>query len=336
MIDKLRDLYEGNERARKMLDMAMKIDGMPRQIGMNAAAVIICRDAVTNHVPLTRSNEGELVTQYIRTVDEELGFFKIDVLPLTALTDIQKAGEYVKEQCGVNIDFEKLGYNDSKVYETLGSGDIEALFGLYSSGMAKFMCELQPSCMEELIAGYSLYRPPLLNAIPNFIRNKNNPEKITYLHPLLEPILRITHGIIIYQEQVMDILHTLGGYTLGRADNVRRMMSKKKYDAMEAEREVFVHGTVDHNTVIPGCVKNGVPEDMANKIYDDMIAVASYTFNKSHATAYAYLAYQTAYLKCYYPAEYFAAVLDNRKKQRNMCEQYLAYMQENGIPVLSQ
>lgn len=334
VVNKLRELYQSNERARKLLDIAMKIEGMPRQIGMHAARAIICRDAVTNYVPLARTREGELVTQYIQDVNEELGFFKKDILSLTTLTDIQKASTYIKQRHGVDIDFIKLGYDDPKVYEMLSSGNTEAVFLLDSNGVKKFMCEMQPSCMQDLIAGYSLYRPVLLGAIPDFIRNKKNPDKIVYLHPLLEPILRGTYGIIVYQEQVMEILHELGGYTLGRADNVRRMMSKKKYDAMEAEREVFVHGTVDHNTVIPGCVKNGMPEDVANKIYDDMTAVASYTFNKSHAVAYAYLAYQTAYLKCYYPAEFSAAVLDSRKNQRNTCDQYLAYMQENGIPVL--
>ena len=316
MIGELREMYESNEMARVILDMAMKIEGMPRQTGMHAAGVIICRDPISDHIPMAKNGNDIVTTEFNMIECEELGLLKMDFLGLRTLTDIKKAIDIVKETKGVDIDFVKLGYDDSKVYEMISSGDTEAVFLPDSNGMKKFMCELQPSCMEELIAGYSLYHPGrLLDSIPDFIRNKKNPEKTVYRHPSLEPILRVTYGIIVYQEQVIQMVQALGGYTLGRADNVRRMMSKKKYDAMEAEREVFVHGTVYHDTIIPGCVKNGVPEDVANKIYDDMIAIGPYAFNKSHAVAYAYLAYQTAYLKCYYPAEYFAAVFDNRKNK---------------------
>lgn len=334
VVNKLRELYQSNERARKLLDMAMKIEGMPRQIGMHAARAIICRDAVTNYVPLARTREGELVTQYIQDVNEELGFFKIDILSLTTLTDIQKASTYIKQRHGVDIDFIKLGYDDPKVYEMLSSGNTEAVFLLDSNGMKKFMCELQPSCMEELIAGYSLYRPGLLDVIPNFIRNKKNSEKIIYLHPLLEPILRGTYGIIVYQEQVMEILHALGGYSMEAADVFLRNVSKKNFTQIETEREVFIKGSKKRK--ILGAAANGVPADIANEIYDMLIKFVSYCFNKAHAASYAHIAYQTAYLKCYYPAEYFSALLSNHKNQRNTCDQYLAYMQENGIPVLPQ
>lgn len=333
-IVKLREMYESNKSASKILDMAMKIEGMPWQIGMHAARVIICRDAITNHVPLARFWKGEVVTQYNAAVNEELGFFAIDILSLTALTDIQKATDYIKERHGVNIDFKKLGYGDPKVYETLGSGDIEALFALYSSGMAKFMRELQPSFMKDLIAGYSLYRPGLLDVIPDFIRNKNSHEQIAYLHPLLEPILFDTYGIVIYEEQIMKILHRLGGYSMGDADVFLRNVRKKNFAGIEAEREVFINGSKRRN--ISGAVKKGVPADVANDIYDMLIKFVSCCFSKAHAAAYAHITYQTAYLKCYYPAEYFAALLDNRKYQRDTCEQYLAYMQEHGIPVLFQ
>lgn len=331
-IVKLREMYESNERARKLLDMAMKIEGMPRRIGTHAARTVICRDAVTNHVPLARTGEGELVTQYIKDVNEELGLFKIDILSLTTLTDIQKAIAYIKQRHGVEIDFEKLGYNDSKVFEMLGSGDIEALFALYSSGMAKFMRQLQPSCMEDLIAGYSLYRPGLLDFIPSFIRNKNSHEQIAYLHPLLEPILLDTYGIIIYKEQIMEILYRLGGYSFAAADLFLRNVSKNNFAEIETEREVFINGSKRRN--ISGAVKKGVPADAANEIYNILIKSASYCFSKAHAVAYAHITYQTAYLKCYYPAEYFAALLYNREKQRDTCEQYLAYMKEHKIPVL--
>ncbi len=332
VVNKLCELYKSNERARKLLDMAVKIEGMPRRIGTHAARTVICRDAVTNHVPLARTGEGELVTQYIKDVNEELGFFKIDILSLTTLTDIQKAITYIKQRHGEEINFEKLGCVDPKVYETLGSGDIEALFALYSSGMAKFMRELQPSCMKDLMAVYSLYRPGLLDFIPSFIHNKNNHEQIAYLHPLLEPILCDTYGIVIYKEQIMEIMYRLGGYSFAAADLFLRNASKNNFAGIETEREVFINGSKRRN--ISGAVKKGVPADAANGIYNMFIKSASYCFSKAHAVAYAHITYQTAYLKCYYPAEYFAALLDNREKQRDTCKQYLAYMKEHKIPVL--
>ncbi|MCH5155359.1 MAG: DNA polymerase III subunit alpha [Clostridiales bacterium] len=329
-------LYENDPQARRVLDMAEKIEGMPRQIGMHAAGVIICRDPIADHVPLARTNEDVVVTQYDMIVDEELGLLKMDFLGLTTLTDIKKAIDYIKQQHGVDIDFVKIGYDDPKVYELIGSGNTEAVFQLESGGMKNFMRELQPEHLEDIIAGISLYRPGPMDAIPDFIKNKKNPDKIAYLHPSLKSILSVTYGVIVYQEQVMDIVRTLGGYSMGGADNIRRMMSKKKHEAMEAERKVFINGGTDKKTgnKIMGAVANGVPASVANDIYDMLIKFASYGFNKSHAAAYAHVAYQTAYLKCYYPVEYFTAVLNNRITKLDELTHYLSYMKEAKISVL--
>ena len=330
------NLYDNDPVAKRVLDMAEKIEGMPRQIGMHAAGVIICRDPIADHVPLAKTNEDVVVTQYDMIVDEELGLLKMDFLGLTTLTDIKKATDYIKQQHGIDIDFVKLGYDDPKVYELIGSGNTEAVFQLESGGMKGFMRDLQPSNLEDVIAGISLYRPGPMDAIPDFIKNKKSPEKIKYLHPLLEPILGVTYGIIVYQEQVMDIVRLLGGYSMGGADNIRRMMSKKKHEAMEKEREVFINGGEDKKTgrKIPGAVANGVPADVANEIYDMLIKFASYGFNKSHAAAYAHVTYQTAYLKQYYPVEYFTAVLNNRINKLDELTHYLSYLKEAKIPVL--
>ena len=330
------ELYENDPSAKRVLDMAEKIEGMPRQIGMHAAGVIICRDPIADHVPLSRTNEDVVVTQYDMIVDEELGLLKMDFLGLTTLTDIKKAADYIKEQHGVDIDFVKLGYDDPNVYELIGSGNTEAVFQLESGGMKGFMRELQPSNLEDVIAGISLYRPGPMDAIPDFIKNKKNPDKIHYLHDSLKPILGVTYGIIVYQEQVMDVVRVLGGYSMGGADNIRRMMSKKKLAAMEAERQVFINGGVDkkNGNVIPGAVANGVPASVANEIYDMLIKFASYGFNKSHAAAYAHVTYQTAYLKRYYPVEYFTAVLNNRINKLDELTHYLSYLKEAKIEVL--
>ncbi len=324
------ELYNNDKTARRVLDMAEKIEGMPRQIGMHAAGVIICRDPIAEHVPLSRTNEDVIVTQYDMIVDEELGLLKMDFLGLTTLTDIKKATDYIKQTSGAEIDFVKLGYDDPKVYELIGSGNTEAVFQLESGGMKGFMRELQPSCLEDVIAGISLYRPGPMDAIPDFIKNKKAPDKIKYQHPLMKPILGVTYGIIVYQEQVMDVVRTLAGYSMGGADNIRRMMSKKKQAAMDKERAVFIHGS----DKVPGCVKNGIPEKAANEIYDMLIKFANYGFNKSHAAAYAHLTYQTAYLKKYYPVEFFTAVLNNRITKLDELTHYLTYMKEANIKVL--
>ncbi len=334
VIGELRDMYDNNEMARVILDMAMKIEGMPRQTGMHAAGVIICRDPISDHVPMAKTGDGNITTEFNMIECEELGLLKMDFLGLRTLTDIKKAVDIVKVTQGVNLDFYDMEYNDEGVFKLIGDGDTHAVFQLESEGMKKFMRDLKPSSLEDIIAGISLYRPGPMDKIDEYVFNKKNPDKIKYDHPLTKPILEVSYGIMVYQEQVMQMVQALGGYTLGRADNVRRMMSKKKVDAMEKEREVFVHGTVDHGVEIPGCIKNGVPEDVANKIYDDMIAFASYAFNKSHAAAYAYLAYQTAYLKCYYPVEFITAVLNNRITSIDEITNYLTYLKERNVTVL--
>ncbi|MCH5161339.1 MAG: DNA polymerase III subunit alpha [Clostridiales bacterium] len=329
-VSEIMELYESDPAARRILDMAEKIEGMPRQIGMHAAGVIICRDPISDHVPLARTNEDVVVTEYDMIVDEQLGLLKMDFLGLTTLTDIKKAIDYVKTTTGKDINFFELGYEDQEVYKLIGAADTEAVFQLEGGGMKNFMRDLKPTKLEEIIAGISLYRPGPMDAIPEYIENRHHPEKIKYDHPLLEPILSVTYGIIIYQEQVMQIVRELAGYSMGGADNIRRMMSKKKQEAMDAERKVFIHG----NDKVKGCVKNGIPEKVANEIYDKLIKFASYGFNKSHAAAYAHLTYQTAYLKRYYPVEFFTAILNNRISKLDELTHYLSYMKEANIPVL--
>lgn len=329
-VQDLIDLYNTDPAAHRVMDMAEKIEGMPRQIGMHAAGVIICRDPIADHVPLSRTNEDVVVTQYDMIVDEELGLLKMDFLGLTTLTDIKKALDNIKQTTGKTIDFFEIGYEDPNVYELIGNGDTEAVFQLESGGMKGFMRELKPTKLEEIIAGISLYRPGPMDSIPDYIFNRYHPDEIKYMHKKLEPILDVTYGIIIYQEQVMQIVRELAGYSMGGADNIRRMMSKKKQKAMDAEREIFIHGS----KTVPGCVKNGVPEKVANDIYDMLIKFANYGFNKSHAAAYAHLTYQTAYLKRYYPVEFFTAILNNRITKLDELTHYLSYMKESGIKVL--
>ncbi len=329
-IKELVDLYESDPAAHRILDMAEKIEGMPRQIGMHAAGVIICRDPIDDHVPLARTNENVIVTQYDMIVDEQLGLLKMDFLGLTTLTDIKKACDYIQQTTGEVVDFFKIGYEDPNVYELIGSGDTEAVFQLESGGMKNFMRDLKPTCLEEIIAGISLYRPGPMDSIPDYVKNRKNPDKIEYLHPLLKPILSVTYGIIIYQEQVMQIVRELAGYSMGGADNIRRMMSKKKQEAMDKERKVFVHGS----DKVPGCVKNGISEKTANELYDMLIKFANYGFNKSHAAAYAYLTYQTAWLKRYHPVEFFTAVLNNRITKQDELTHYLSYLKETKTTVL--
>ncbi len=333
-IGELREMYDNSDMARAILDMAMKIEGMPRQTGMHAAGVIICRDPISDHVPMAKTSDGNITTEFNMIECEELGLLKMDFLGLRTLTDIKKAVDIIKVTKGVTLDFYDMDYNDEGVFKLIGDGDTHAVFQLEGEGIKKFMRDLKPSSLEDIIAGISLYRPGPMDKIGEYVHNKKNPDKIKYDHPLCKPILEVSYGIMVYQEQVMQMVQALGGYTLGRADNVRRMMSKKKVDAMEKEREVFVHGTVDHGVVIPGCIKNGVPEAVANKIYDDMIAFASYAFNKSHAAAYAYVTYQTAYLKCYYPVEYITAVLNNRITSIDEIRNYLSYLKEHDVVVL--
>ena len=330
VIPELVDLYQSDEMSRKILDMAMQIEGMPRQTGMHAAGVIICRDVISDHIPMAMTSDGIVTTQFNMIECEELGLLKMDFLGLRTLTDINKAKQYVKQTKGIDLDFYKMGYDDAEVYKLIGEGDTHAVFQLEGEGIKKFMKDLRPSSLEDVIAGISLYRPGPMDKIGEYVYNKRHPNEIKYDHPLLEPILKVTYGVMVYQEQVMEIVRKLAGYSFGRADIVRRMMSKKKLDAMQKERAIFING--DGKTV-PGCLKNGVTEEIANKIFDDMTSFASYAFNKSHAAAYAVLAYQTAYLKRYHTVEFITAVLNNRIDSIEEITNYLTYLKNKNIDV---
>lgn len=335
IVKELIDLYENDPTVKKVLDMAMKVEGMPKNCSKHAAGVVICRDPINDHVPLSKSGD-DVTTQFNMTEIEKLGLLKMDFLGLITLTDIKKAIDYVKEDYGVDIDFHKLGYEDPAVYELIASGDNVAVFQLESGGMSKFMGQLRPTKLEEIIAGISLYRPGPMDSIPKYLSNKNNPETIVYDHELLIPILDVTYGCIVYQEQVMKIVQSLAGYSLGMADNVRRMMSKKKHEEMAKEKQKFLHGVYDENgnCRAEGAIKRGVPEDVAEKIYADMAAFASYAFNKSHAAAYAVLAYQTAFMKRYYPVEFLTSILNNRITNAKELSHYAMYMREKNIEIL--
>ena len=307
----LRDLYEQNSDMKKMLDIAMALEGMPRQASTHACGIVITKDPVVDYVPLYRRDDI-ISTQYIMTTLEELGLLKMDFLGLRTLTVIQDTIELVKANRGIDVEFDK-DMNDSKVYKLWQDGNSVGIFQFESQGMTNFMKELKPDCLEDIIAGVSLYRPGPMDQIPRYIANKKDPEHAVYTHPALKPILEVTYGCMVYQEQVMQIVRDLAGDSLGRADLVRRAMGKKKLDVMAKERENFIHGQVDENgnIIIKGCVRNGIDEKSANKIFDEMAEFAKYAFNKSHAACYAVVAYRTAYLKAYYPVEFMAAMLNS-------------------------
>ena len=307
----LRDLYEQNSDMKKMLDIAMALEGMPRQASTHACGIVITKDPVVDYVPLYRRDDI-ISTQYIMTTLEELGLLKMDFLGLRTLTVIQDTIELVKANRGIDVEFDK-DMNDSKVYKLWQDGNSVGIFQFESQGMTNFMKELKPDCLEDIIAGVSLYRPGPMDQIPRYIANKKDPEHAVYTHPALKPILEVTYGCMVYQEQVMQIVRDLAGYSLGRADLVRRAMGKKKLDVMAKERENFIHGQVDENgnIIIKGCVRNGIDEKSANKIFDEMAEFAKYAFNKSHAACYAVVAYRTAYLKAYYPVEFMAGMLNS-------------------------
>lgn len=323
--------YEQDATVKRIIDMAIKVEDMPRNTSKHAAGVVICCDPISDHVPLQRNGE-DITTQYNMIQIERLGLLKMDFLGLITLTDIKKAKQYIKEDFGKDIDFKELGYEDPEVYNLISSGETDAVFQLESGGMKKFMAELKPNSLEDVIAGISLYRPGPMDSIPKYIAAKEHPETIVYDHELLRPILSVTYGCIVYQEQVMEIVRSLAGYSFGRADEVRRYMSKKKVDKMEKEKQVFIHGQGGDKPV-DGAVKRGVPMEVAEKIYDDMATFAKYAFNKSHAAAYAALAYQTAYLKRYYPSEFLCAVINDRITKADEVSKYVLYMREKGILV---
>ena len=330
----LRDRYESDETVKKVLDIAMGLEGMPRQASTHACGIVITKEPVDHYVPLY-VRDGQISTQYIMTTLEELGLLKMDFLGLRTLTVIQDTIEMVKEDKGIDIEFDK-DMSDPKVYKLWQEGKTCGIFQFESQGMTNFMKELQPDCLEDLIAGVSLYRPGPMDQIPRYIKGKKHPGHNEYTHPSLEPILNVTYGCMVYQEQVMQIVRDLAGYSLGRADLVRRAMGKKKLDVMAKEREVFIHGQVDEdgNVVVPGCVRNGIDEESANKIFDEMAEFAKYAFNKSHAACYAVVAYRTAYLKAYYPAEFMAATLNSFLGNLDKIPQYIDECKALGIEIL--
>ncbi len=330
----LKDRYENDEQVRKILDIAMALEGMPRQASTHACGVVITKDPVDTYVPLY-VRDGQINTQYIMTTLEELGLLKMDFLGLRNLTVIQNTIEMVKKNHGIDVEFDQ-NMNDPKVYKLWQEGNTSGIFQFESQGMTNFMKELKPDCLEDLIAGVSLYRPGPMDQIPRYIRGKQNPGHNEYTHPSLEPILNVTYGCMVYQEQVMQIVRDLAGYSLGRADLVRRAMGKKKLDVMAKEREVFIHGQVDEegSIVVPGCVRNGIDEQSANKIFDEMAEFAKYAFNKSHAACYAVVSYRTAYLKAYYPSEFMAATLNSYLGNLDKVPQYIDECKRLGIEIL--
>jgi DNA polymerase-3 subunit alpha len=307
----LKDLYDTDEEIKKMLNIAMALEGMPRQASTHACGIVITKEPVVSYVPLY-VRDGAISTQYIMTTLEELGLLKMDFLGLRTLTVIQDTIDLVKQNQGIDVKFDEK-MNDPKVYKLWQNGESVGIFQFESQGMTNFMKELKPDCLEDIIAGVSLYRPGPMDQIPRYIANKKDPEHAVYTHPALKPILEVTYGCMVYQEQVMQIVRDLAGYSLGRADLVRRAMGKKKLDVMAKEREIFIHGQIDENgnIVVPGCVRNGIDEKSANKIFDEMAEFAKYAFNKSHAAAYAVISFRTAYLKAYYPTEFMAAMLNS-------------------------
>ena len=328
----LKKIYETDETVRKLIDMSPRLERLPRLTSMHAAGVVISQKPVMEYVPLSRGSDGSLVTQFTMTTLEELGLLKMDFLGLRTLTVIQNAEKLVRRDKGIELDMDKIDYEDKKVYGMLGAGKTEGVFQLESTGMKNFMKELKPGNLEDIIAGLSLYRPGPMDFIPQYIKGKNNPDEIHYDCPELEPILKATYGCIVYQEQVMQIVRSLGGYTLGRSDLVRRAMSKKKASVMEKERQNFVYGNEEEG--VPGCIHRGISEKTANKIYDDMIDFAKYAFNKSHAAAYAVVSYQTAFLKYYYPVEYMAALMTSVIHNPSKVAEYILSSRKMQIEIL--
>ena len=333
MNPELRSMYESDETVKRLIDMAKRLEGLPRHTSMHAAGVVISQKAMDEYVPLSRSSDGTITTQFVMTTIEELGLLKMDFLGLRTLTVISDAVKLVEKNHGIKIDVDNIDYNDKKVLDSIGTGRCDGVFQLESAGMKNFMKELKPQSLEDVIAGISLYRPGPMDFIPKYIKGKNEPESVTYVCKELEPILEPTYGCIVYQEQVMQIVQNLAGYTMGQADNIRRAMSKKKQYVIDAERQNFVYGNEEQG--IKGCIANGISEQAANQIYDSMVDFAKYAFNKSHAAAYAVVAYQTAYLKYYYPVEFMAAlmtsVIDNTRK----VAEYIYSCRQMGIKVLS-
>ena len=331
MNPELRKSYENDEQVKYLIDMSRRLEGLPRHSSMHAAGVVISQKSVDEYVPLSRASDGSITTQFTMTTLEELGLLKMDFLGLRTLTVIQNAVKMAKKRTP-NLDINKIDYNDQDVLDYIGTGKTDGIFQIESAGMKSFMKELKPHSLEDIIAGISLYRPGPMDFIPQYIKGKNDANSITYDCPQLEPILAPTYGCIVYQEQVMQIVRDLAGYTLGRSDLLRRAMSKKKADVMQKERQIFVYG--DEENGVPGCIKNGIDEKTANKIYDEMIDFAKYAFNKSHAAAYAVVAYQTAFLKYYYPVEFMAALMTSVIENPPKVAEYIYACRQMNIQIL--
>ena len=330
----LKELYENDATVKKLIEIAMALEGMPRQASTHACGIVITKEPVVNYVPLYM-RDNTISTQYIMTTLEELGLLKMDFLGLRTLTVIQDTIDLVKKDKCIDVEFDK-DMNDPKVYKLWQDGNSVGIFQFESQGMTNFMKELKPDCLEDIIAGVSLYRPGPMDQIPRYIANKKDPEHAVYTHPALKPILEVTYGCMVYQEQVMQIVRDLAGYSLGRADLVRRAMGKKKLDVMAKEREIFINGQLDENgnIVVPGCVRNGIDAESANKIFDEMAEFAKYAFNKSHAAAYAVVSYRTAYLKAYYPAEFMAATLNSFLGNLDKIPDYIEECKRLNIQIL--
>ncbi|WP_251388368.1 DNA polymerase III subunit alpha [Mediterraneibacter agrestimuris] len=331
MNPEMRKTYENDEQVKYLIDMSKRLEGLPRHSSMHAAGVVISQKSADEYVPLSRASDGSITTQFTMTTLEELGLLKMDFLGLRTLTVIQNAAEMVTKRTS-DFEMDKIDYNDKAVLDYIGTGRTDGIFQIESAGMKSFMKELKPHSLEDIIAGISLYRPGPMDFIPQYIKGKNDANSITYDCPQLEPILAPTYGCIVYQEQVMQIVRDLAGYTLGRSDLLRRAMSKKKVDVMKKERQIFVYGDEEHG--VPGCVKNGISEATANKIYDEMIDFAKYAFNKSHAAAYAVVAYQTAFLKYYYPVEFMAALMTSVIENPSKVAEYIYACRQMNIQIL--
>ena len=328
----LKGLYDTDEQVHKLIDMSRRLEGLPRHTSMHAAGVVISRTNIDEYVPLSRGSDGTITTQFTMTTLEELGLLKMDFLGLRTLTVLQDAVAMIQKDHGVKLDLDHIDFNDKKVMESIGTGKDDGVFQLESGGMKSFMKELKPESLEDIIAGISLYRPGPMDFIPKYLKGKNDPAAITYTCPQLEHILKPTYGCIVYQEQVMQIVRDLAGYTLGRSDLVRRAMSKKKADVMARERKNFVYGNEEEG--VKGCAANGIDEKTANQIFDDMTDFAKYAFNKSHAAAYAVVAYQTVYLKYYYPREFMAALMTSIMDNVTKVSEYILACRNMGIGIL--
>ena len=328
------EMYNSDAEVKNLVDTAKSVEGMPRHASTHAAGVVITRDPVDSYVPLAL-NDNSVVTQFTMTTLEELGLLKIDFLGLRYLTVIDDAVKFVQKR-NPDFDIEKIDLKDKKTYELFSKGQTDGVFQLESGGMKNVLTQLKPDSIEDIIAVISLYRPGPMKSIPTYIENRHNPEKVSYSTPLLKSILDVTYGCIVYQEQVMQIFRTLAGYSFGRADIVRRAMSKKKHDVMEKERKNFVYGLVNEDGTVEckGAVNNGVDERVANEIFDTMSDFSQYAFNKSHAAAYAFLAYRTAYLKCHYPNEYFSALISSVLDDSNKVASYISECNRLGIKII--